>query len=101
VRDALRAGDKVARIGDERFGLIVDAPFADEAISALGRIGDAVARLVAENPRWEGLFLTVGLAPLWAEDPGAAVEQAARTLERARERGPGSVMMTTATRPVS
>jgi GGDEF domain-containing protein len=99
LRDSLRAGDKIARIGRDRFGLIVDAPYAGEALTALERIAQAVRRLVDENPRWDGLRLRVGLAPLWSTDPGAALEQATEALERARAHGGASVVMTTASRP--
>jgi GGDEF domain-containing protein len=99
LRDSLRAGDKIARIGPDRFGLIVDAPYAGEALTALERIAQAVRRLVDENPRWDGLRLRVGLAPLWSTDPAAALEQATEALERARAHGGASVVMTTASRP--
>jgi diguanylate cyclase (GGDEF)-like protein len=99
LRDSLRAGDKIARIGRDRFGLIVDAPYAGEALTALERIAQAVRRLVDENPRWDGLRLRVGLAPLWSTDPAAALEQATEALERARAHGGASVVMTTASRP--
>lgn len=99
LRDSLRAGDKIARLGRNRFGLIVDAPYAGEALTALERIAQAVRRLVEENPRWEGLRLRVGLAPLWSTDPAAALEQAAEALERARQHGGAAVVMSTASRP--
>jgi diguanylate cyclase (GGDEF)-like protein len=99
LRDSLRAGDKIARLGRDTFGLIVDAPYAGEALIALERIEKAVRRLVEENPRWEGLRLRVGLAPLWSSDPAAALEHATEALERAREHGGAAVVMTTASRP--
>jgi GGDEF domain-containing protein len=99
LRDSLRAGDKIARIGSARFGLIVDAPYAGEALTALERIEQAVRRLVDENPRWEGLRLRVGLAPLWSTAPEAALAQAAKALDRARGHGGPAVVMTTASRP--
>jgi diguanylate cyclase (GGDEF)-like protein len=99
LRDSLRSGDKLARIGEERFGLIVDAPYADEAIATFERIEQAVRELAAASPRWPGLSLRVGLAPLWAEDPPAALEQAGEALARSREPGGRTVMMTTAGRP--
>ena len=101
LRDSLRGGDRIARIGRDRFGLLVDAPYADEAITALERIGHSARELVAANPRWDGLKLWIGLAPLWAEDPAAALGQANEALERARERGGTAVAMTTAPRPAT
>jgi diguanylate cyclase (GGDEF)-like protein len=99
LRDSLRAGDKIARLGRETFGLIVDAPYADEALTALERIEHSIRRLVDENPRWEGLHLRVGLAPLWSSDPSAALTHATEALERARAHGGAAVAMTTASRP--
>jgi diguanylate cyclase len=99
LRDSLRAGDKIARLARDRFGLIVDAPYAGEALTALERIEKSVRRLVDENPRWEGLHLRVGLAPLWSSDPAAALSHATEALERARRHGGASVVMTTASRP--
>jgi diguanylate cyclase (GGDEF)-like protein len=99
LRDSLRTGDRIARIGRDRFGLLVDAPYADEALVALERIAHSARDLVAANPRWEGLKLWIGLAPLWSEHPEAALKQADEALERARERGATAVVMATAQRP--
>jgi diguanylate cyclase (GGDEF)-like protein len=99
LHDSLRSGDRIARIGRDRFGLLVDAPYADEALTALERIAHSARQLVAANPRWDGLRLWVGLAPLWSDDPEAALKQADEALERARERGGTAVVMTTAPRP--
>jgi diguanylate cyclase (GGDEF)-like protein len=98
INDALRAGDKIARIDEDRFGLIVDAPYAGEAISALERIDAVVRRLASEHPRWLGLSLRIGVAPLWDAVPAAALRQAEEALDSALARG-GPVMMTTAGRP--
>jgi diguanylate cyclase (GGDEF)-like protein len=98
VRDSLRSGDKIARIGEDRFGLIVDAPDAGDAIAALERIERAVRDEVSAHPRWLGLRLCIGLAPLSSQDPTAAIEQAGGALEGAHRRG-GEVMMSTGTRP--
>jgi diguanylate cyclase (GGDEF)-like protein len=99
LRDSLRTGDRIGRIGRDRFGLLVDAPYADEALVALERIAHSARDLVAANPRWEGLKLWIGLAPLWSENPEAALKQADEALERARERGGTAVVMATAQRP--
>ena len=99
LHEALRGGDKVARIGPERFGLIVDARFAEEATSALERIEREVRDLVAANPRWEGLHLRVGVAPLWAEDPAVALQQATGALERALGPMGRAVVLSTGERP--
>jgi len=94
LRDSLRAGDKIARLGDERFGLVVDAPYAGEAIGALERIERSVRELASAHPRWLGLTLHVGLAPLWGSEPAVAVGQAESALDAARRRG-SPVMMST------
>lgn len=98
LNDSLRAGDKIARLGEDRFGLVVDAPFAGEAIGALERIERSVRELTSAHPRWLGLTLRVGLAPLWGSEPEAAVRQAESALDAARRRG-SPVMMSTDGRP--
>ena len=100
MRDSLRAGDKIARIAEDRFGLIVDAPFAGEAIAALERIERLVRDQASAHPRWLGLRLRIGLAPLWSEDPTTAIEQAARAIDGSQGRA-GPVTMSTASRPIT
>jgi GGDEF domain-containing protein len=98
VQDVLRSGDKVSRIGSERFGLIVDAPYAGEAMAALERIGRAVRELATAEPRWSGLGLRIGLSPLWSDDPSAALAQASAALEDGRRNG-RVLTMSTSSRP--
>jgi diguanylate cyclase (GGDEF)-like protein len=94
LRNSLREADKLARLGDERFGLLLDAPYGDEAMAALERLVKAIRLLARSDPRFAGATLKIGLAQLWSEDPGDALEHAEQALERARTRG-GSVMMST------
>jgi diguanylate cyclase (GGDEF)-like protein len=98
LRDSLRAGDKIARIGSDTFGLIVDAPYAGEAIGALERIERTVRELTAAHPQWVGLSLRMGLTPLWGANPEAAIRQAEGALDAAVSRG-APVMMSTDPHP--
>jgi len=99
VHDALRSGDKLARIGESRLGLIVDAPFGDEAMAALERIGRSVRTLASSRPEWRELSLSIGVAPLWHRDPEQALDQALEALARARRHGGGAVRLSTSSRP--
>lgn len=99
VHDVLRAGDKMARIGERRLGLIVDAPSGEEAIIALERIEREVRDLAASARRWPEARVRAGLAPLWHQDPGDALDEATRALARARAPGGHSVQMSTGLRP--
>jgi diguanylate cyclase (GGDEF)-like protein len=101
IRDVLRHGDKVARVGEDRFGLIVDAPFGDEAMAALERVERAVRTLAATRPEWRELALSIGVAPLWHQDPRRALQHALDALGRARQRGGHCVQMSTASRPAA
>lgn len=98
LSDSMRDGDKLARIGESLFGLIVDAPTGDEAMAALERMATAVKTLAATDRRWSEVRLTVGVAMLWGEEPYEAMARARDALLRARERGGGVVMMSTALR---
>jgi len=95
LHESLRAGDQVARIGPNRFGMLVNAPFADEASAALDRIRHNVRALVEEYPQWSGLDLRVGFAPLWSEDPEVAIASADAALERACKPGGHPVILST------
>jgi GGDEF domain-containing protein len=101
VHDVLRAGDKVARIGERRLGLIVDAPSGEEAITALERIEREVRALAASAQQWPDVQLRFGVAPLWHQDPGEAFAEATRALTRARRPGGHTVQMSTGLRPAS
>ena len=98
MRDSMRDSDKLARIGDNVYGLIVDAPKGDEAMAALERLVSAVHVLGESDRRWGEVKLTVGVALLWGEEPHEALGRAREALLRARDRGGGIVMMSTALR---
>jgi diguanylate cyclase (GGDEF)-like protein len=98
LRDSMREGDKIARIGENIYGIIVDAPRGDEAMAALERLLSAVKALSESDRRWGEVRLTAGLALLWGEEPHEAMARAREALLRARDRGGGIVMMSTAIR---
>ena len=100
LADSVRDGDKVARIGPDTFGLIVDAPHGDEATVALERLAKGVASLIASDRRWAGARICIGLAPLWSQDPELALRRASEALDRGRRRG-ATVAMTTGQPPAS
>jgi GGDEF domain-containing protein len=98
MRESLREGDRLGRLGENTFGLILDAPYGDAAMSALQRLVHAGKQLAATDGRWDGVGLSVGVAPLWSDDPDEALDRAREALDRARERGGGTVVMSTALR---
>jgi GGDEF domain-containing protein len=101
VYDVLRAGDKMARIGGLRLGLIVDAPSGEEAITALERIEREVRELAVSARRWPDARLRFGVAPLWHQDPVEALAEASRALARALAPGGHAIQMSTGLRPAS
>lgn len=99
VHDVLRTGDKVARVGPLRLGLIVDAPSGEEAVTALERIEREVRSLGASAEQLPAVRLRIGVAPLWHQDPADALAEAIRALERAQAPGGHAVQMSTCLRP--
>jgi diguanylate cyclase (GGDEF)-like protein len=93
LRDSLRGGDQLARISATEFGLIVDAPFGDEATAALERVARSMRDMIARDERWKGAVVSIGLSPLWPEKPSAAMARAREGLETARRMRPGSVVV--------
>lgn len=87
MRDSLRSGDRISRISSDSFGLIVDAPSADEALGALARVAQAVREMAAANRRWPDLRVRIGVAPLLGDDPAPAVREAEAATGDADRRG--------------
>ena len=87
LHDSLREGDKLARVAEDRFGLIVNAPYADELAGALERLGTEVRTLLKCEPQWRGVSMAVGAAALWSDEPSRAIGLAEDALELARSRG--------------
>jgi GGDEF domain-containing protein len=98
MRSRLREGDKLAKLGDGRFGLIVNAPYGDEAMAAFDRLIRAVGDLAAADPRFRGAGLAVGVAQLWTADASTALAHAERALARALRQGGTGPMMSTGLR---
>jgi GGDEF domain-containing protein len=95
LRSSLRDSDKLAPVGRERYGIILDAPRGDDVIAGLERLVQNVRDLAGRDHRWSEGSLSVGVAPLWTDEPAAILECARNALERAEKHGHGSVMMAT------
>lgn len=95
LHESLRGGDHVARIGPNRFGLLINAPYADETAQALERLRQRVRELVGEHPPWGGLDLVIGYTSLWSGDPLVAIRNASEALERACAPGAPAVFLST------
>jgi diguanylate cyclase (GGDEF)-like protein len=98
LRAALRDSDKLARLGDEEFGLLIDAPFGDETMTVLARLVHQVKKLSYSRPAWYGVTLSVGVTQLWSDEPRRAVERAREALYGVRRHGGGGVAMSTGLR---
>lgn len=99
LRTSLREGDKLARLGGGEFGIVIDAPHGDEATAAFERLVRRVRGLAACDRRWQDVSLSVGVAPIWSENPTPALASAQEALQRARHRGGELVMMSTTPGP--
>jgi GGDEF domain-containing protein len=98
LRAGLRESDKLAPVGREEYGIILDAPRGDEAVAGLERLVRGVRELSSRDRRWEGGSLSIGVAPLWNDGPATILDRARRALERAQKHGGGIVMMAAETR---
>ena len=98
LRTSLREADKLAPVGRGEYGIILDAPRGDDVVSGLERLVESVRDLAGRDWRWSGGSLSIGVAPLWTDEPAAVLERARAALERATERGGSRVMMSTQTR---
>jgi diguanylate cyclase (GGDEF)-like protein len=98
MRTALRDSDKLARLGEDEFGLLVDAPYGEEAMAALGRLVFAVKEIAASRPGWNGVALSVGVTQLWSDEPADALRRAREALYGVRSQGGGGVAMSTGLR---
>ena len=98
LRATLRDSDKLARLGDEEFGLLIDAPLGDEAMTVLGRLVHRVRELSDSRPAWHGASLSIGVTQLWSDEPRRALERAREALYGIRRHGGGGVAMSTGLR---
>jgi GGDEF domain-containing protein len=98
LRAGLRESDKLAPVGREEYGIILDAPRGDEAVAGLERLVAGVRDLASRDHRWAAGSLGVGVAPLWNDEPAAVLDRARGALSRAQKHGDGIVMMAAETR---
>jgi GGDEF domain-containing protein len=95
LRTSLRESDKLAPVGRGEYGIILDAPRGDDVVAGLERLVQNVRALAGRDRRWKMGSLTIGVAPLWSDEPAAVLERARAALEGAKKRGGSPVMMST------
>jgi GGDEF domain-containing protein len=98
LRSTLRESDKLAPVGRAEYGILLDAPSGDDAVAGLERLVAKVRELAGRDHRWSGGSLSVGVAPLWTDEPAEIIGRARAALERSEKHGGGQVMMATALR---
>lgn len=98
LRASLRESDKLAPVGREEYGIVIDAPSGDDVLAGLERLVKQVRDLGGRDRRWSGGSLSVGVAPMWTDEPQAILDRARAALDRAVKLGGGQVMMATFTR---
>jgi GGDEF domain-containing protein len=98
LRTSLREADKLAPVGRGEYGIILDAPRGDDVVAGLERLVENVRALAGRDRRWSVGSLSIGVAPLWSDEPAAVLERAHAALERATKRGGSLVMMSTQAR---
>jgi GGDEF domain-containing protein len=98
LRTSLRESDRLAPVGRGEYGIVLDAPSGDDVLAGLERLVTKVRELAARDHRWSGGSLSIGVTPMWTDEPPAILERARAALERADKLGGGQVMMATATR---
>jgi diguanylate cyclase len=98
LRTSLRESDRLAPVGRGEYGIVLDAPSGDDVLAGLERLVKQVRELAGRDHRWSGGSLSVGVTPMWTDEPAAILERARAALERAERHGGGQVMMAAATR---
>jgi len=98
LRSSLRESDKLSPVGRGEYGIVLDAPSGDDVLAGLERLVKQVRELAGRDHRWRGGSLSVGVAPMWTDEPAEILERARGALERAQRRGGGQVMMATSAR---
>jgi GGDEF domain-containing protein len=93
MRASLRESDKLSPVGRAEYGIILDAPSADDVMAGLGRLIRNVAELAERDHRWTGGSLCVGVTPLESPDAAAMLARAREALERAERQGGSQVAM--------
>ena len=93
LRSGLRESDKLAPVGREEYGIILDAPRGNQAVAGLERLVADVRDLATRDHRWAAGSLGVGVAPLWNDEPAEILDRARAALARAQRHGGGVVMV--------
>jgi GGDEF domain-containing protein len=93
MRASLRESDKLSPVGRAEYGIIIDAPSADDVMAGLERLIRNVAELAERDRRWTGGSLCVGVTPLESQDAAATLSRAREALDRAERQGGTRVAM--------
>ena len=95
LRASLRESDKLSPVGRAEYGIILDAPSADDVVAGLDRLVRNVTELAGRDHRWSGGALRVGVTSLDGPDAAAILGRSRRALEQS-ERGSAGVTMASA-----
>ncbi len=98
LRSTLRESDKLAPVARAEYGILLDAPSGDDAVAGLQRLVEKVRELAGRDHRWSTGSLSVGVTPLWTDEPAAIIARARTALERSGSDGAARVVMATALR---
>jgi GGDEF domain-containing protein len=93
LRTSLREADKLAPVGRGEYGIILAASRGDDVLTGLERLVEGVRTLAGRDRRWSGGSLSIGVTPLWSDDPPAVLERARTALGQAGESADSVVMM--------
>jgi GGDEF domain-containing protein len=89
LRASLRESDKLSPVGRAEYGIILDAPSADDVMAGLNRLVRNVSELAGRDHRWSGGALRIGVTSLDTPDAGTILSRA----RAAAEHGGDSVTM--------
>jgi GGDEF domain-containing protein len=93
LRASLRESDKLSPVGRAEYGIILDAPSAEQAVTGLERLVRNVAKLAGRDHRWSAGSLCAGVTPLDSSDATAILNRTRAALERAERHGGAQVTM--------
>src|SRR4051812_38244973 len=93
LRASLRESDKLSPVGRAEYGVILDAPSAEQVMAGLGRLVSTVTELAARDHRWDGGSLHAGVAQLDSADVAEVLNRARGALERVERQGGEPVML--------
>lgn len=98
LRASLRESDKLSPVGRAEYGIILDAPSAEEVMAGLERLVRNVAQLAERDHRWSAGSLCAGVTPLETPDAAALLNRARAALERGERHGGAQVTMAASSR---